>query len=99
MAFDYEKRKPVTTLIVIGGAGITLVGSIAAGLWWLPRSGIYQRTLAGKAALMEAESTRQVRVLEAKAEFEFVEGEWRVKHVKCNVWGDVMEGQLEESDD
>ena len=110
MAFDYEKKKPVTTLIVIGGAGITLVGSIAAGLWWLPRSGIYQRTLAGKAALMEAESTRQVRVLEAKArmdfasleakaEFEFVEGEWRVKHVKCNVWGDVMEGQLEESDD
>jgi len=22
-------------------------------------------------------------------DFEFIEGAWRVKHVKCNVWGDV----------
>ena len=87
MNFDYEKRNLATTLIAIGGFGITLV---VAGLW-------DQRTLAGKTALMEAESTSQVRVLEAKAEFEFVEGEWRVKHAKCNVWGDVMWDQQEEN--
>lgn len=39
-------------------------------LWGFPQLGVYNRTLAGKAALMEAESTRQVRVLEAKAKQE-----------------------------
>lgn len=43
---------------------------IAFVLWGLPQLGVYNRTLAGKAALMEAESTRQVRVLEAKAKQE-----------------------------
>jgi regulator of protease activity HflC (stomatin/prohibitin superfamily) len=44
--------------------------SLAIILWGLPQLGVYNRTLAGKAALMEAESTRQVRVLEAKAKQE-----------------------------
>jgi regulator of protease activity HflC (stomatin/prohibitin superfamily) len=52
--------------------GYTIVGCLILGivLWGLPRLGVYNRTLAGKAALMEAESTRQVRVLEAKAKQE-----------------------------
>jgi regulator of protease activity HflC (stomatin/prohibitin superfamily) len=45
-------------------ASIAFVGFI---LWGIPQFGVYNRTLAGKAALMEAESTRQVKVLEAKA--------------------------------
>lgn len=45
--------------------GVSLV--IALCFWGLPQFGVYSRTLAGKAALMEAESTRQVKVLEAKA--------------------------------
>lgn len=50
--------------------GSIFVGLIALFLWGGPQLGVYNRTLAGKAALMEAESTRQVRVLEAKAKQE-----------------------------
>ena len=51
---------------------LTIVSIAVLGfiLWGLPQLGVYNRTLAGKAALMEAESTRQVRVLEAKAKRE-----------------------------
>lgn len=44
-----------------------VVGLLAFAVWGFPQLGVYNRTMAGKAALMEAESTRQVRVLEAKA--------------------------------
>ena len=54
-------------LIIVGGIAITGIAIIGLGIWALPQIGVYNRTLAGKAALMEAESTRQVRVLEAKA--------------------------------
>lgn len=50
--------------------GIASVSALAFILWGLPQLGVYNRTLSGKAALMEAESTRQVRVLEAKAKLE-----------------------------
>ena len=56
-----------TTYIV---ASISFTSALAIVLWGLPQLGVYNRTLAGKAALMEAESTRQVRVLEAKAKQE-----------------------------
>lgn len=46
---------------------LSAVLALAIVLWGLPQLGVYNRTLAGKAALMEAESTRQVKVLEAKA--------------------------------
>ena len=49
---------------------VAVVAFIAFVIWGLPQLGVYNRTLAGKAALMEAESTRQVRVLEAKAKEE-----------------------------
>lgn len=47
--------------------GTPVVAVLALILWGIPQLGVYNRTLAGKASLMEAESTRQVRVLEAKA--------------------------------
>lgn len=52
-------------LITLSGAAL-----LAFVLWGVPQFGVYNRTLTGKAALMEAESTRQVRVLEAKARLE-----------------------------
>lgn len=54
-----------TALIALSSASL-----LAFVVWGLPQLGVYNRTLAGKAALMEAESTRQVRVLEAKAKQE-----------------------------
>lgn len=63
---------------------ISAVALLAFILWGLPQLGVYNRTLAGKAALMEAESTRQVRVLEAKAKRESatLEAEAEVERAK-----------------
>ena len=67
------------TLLSVAGVGL-----LAFILWGLPQLGVYNRTLAGKAALMEAESTRQVRVLEAKAKRESatLEAEAEVERAK-----------------
>lgn len=46
---------------------VASLAALAFVLWGFPQLGVYNRTLAGKASLMEAESTRQVKVLEAKA--------------------------------
>jgi hypothetical protein len=49
---------------------IPITGSAAAlafVIWLIPQLGIYYATSNGRAALMEAESTRQVRVLESRA--------------------------------
>lgn len=58
----------LSTTTILLSTGILVL--VAFMLWGLPQLGVYNRTLAGKAALMEAESTRQVRVLEAKAKQE-----------------------------
>lgn len=70
-----------------GTAVVVTIGAVAAlafVIWGLPQLGVYNRTLAGKAALMEAESTRQVRVLEAKAKREasVLEAEAEVERAK-----------------
>lgn len=52
-------------------------------LWGLPQLGVYNRTLAGRAALMEAESTRQVRVLDAKAKQESAQLEAQAEVTKA----------------
>ena len=60
----------IARIIAVGGIAVISIAIIGAGLWALPQIGVYNRTMAGKAALMEAESTRQVRVLEAKAKMD-----------------------------
>jgi regulator of protease activity HflC (stomatin/prohibitin superfamily) len=45
-------------------AGVVLIGGLAFGL---PQYNVWTKTLNGKALLQEAEYTRQVKVLEAKA--------------------------------
>lgn len=63
---------------------VSAIGVLALILFGGPQLGVYNRTLAGKAALMEAESTRQVRVLEAKAKREAatLEAEAEVERAK-----------------
>lgn len=63
-----------TVLIALSSASL-----LAFVIWGFPQLGVYNRTLAGKAALMEAESTRQVRVLEAKAKQESAQLEARAE--------------------
>jgi hypothetical protein len=49
----------------------TVVVVLCAGvLWLLPQVGAYYSQVGGRGALLKAESTRQVRVLEAKAKLE-----------------------------
>lgn len=61
-------RSEIDPTAVLLAVGIPALAALM--IWGLPQVGVYNRTLAGKAALMEAESTRQVRVLEAKAKME-----------------------------
>jgi len=70
--FQNDHERSELLFVVVVGATITILcaGAIGALAWGLPQFGVYSRTLAGKAALMEAESTRQVRVLEAKAKMD-----------------------------
>ena len=49
------------------GIGILIVAGLAFGL---PQYGVWTKTLNGKAQLQEAEYTRQVAVLEAKAKYD-----------------------------
>lgn len=65
------------------GAVVVGIAFIAFVLWGWPQLGVYNRTLAGRAALMEAESTRQVRVLEAKAKQESAALEARAEVTKA----------------
>jgi regulator of protease activity HflC (stomatin/prohibitin superfamily) len=67
LGYDEDRTATVLTILLFSGVGIAILAFV---LWGIPQFGVYNRTLAGKAALMEAESTRQVRVLEAKAKRE-----------------------------
>lgn len=69
------------TQITITALGVTAAAAFI--LWGLPQLGVYNRTLAGRAALMEAESTRQVRVLEAKAKQESAQLEAQAEVTKA----------------
>lgn len=51
----------------IVGAGVIVLGLCAVLALGLPQYGVYQKSLNGKAQLQEAEFTRQVAVLEARA--------------------------------
>lgn len=69
-----------TTVVAIT---LGTVAAVAFVLWGLPQLGVYNRTLRGRAALMEAESTRQVRVLEAKARQESAQLEAQAEVTKA----------------
>lgn len=56
-----------TNVIALGLAGVIVIAGLAFGL---PQYGVWTKTLNGKAQLQEAEYTRQVAVLEAKAKLD-----------------------------
>jgi len=49
---------------------LLIIAVVGAGCWVWPKYGVYQQTLAGTARLREAESSRQIKTLEAKAALE-----------------------------
>jgi regulator of protease activity HflC (stomatin/prohibitin superfamily) len=53
--------------LVVVLAGVVVIAGLAFGL---PQYGVWTKTLNGKAQLQEAEYTRQVAVLEAKAKYD-----------------------------
>jgi regulator of protease activity HflC (stomatin/prohibitin superfamily) len=57
-----ESSVPFWCILIAGSAT-----ALAFVIWLIPQLVIYYATSNGKAALMEAESTRQVRVLESRA--------------------------------
>lgn len=61
------RNNTTQNFIIIGLLGAIIVGGLAFGL---PQYGVYTKTLNGKAQLQEAEFTRQVAVLEAKAKLD-----------------------------
>lgn len=58
-------NKSENTAIALVLAGLLL--AVSGLIWLVPQINVYYRSMGGKAALMEAESTRQVKVLESKA--------------------------------
>lgn len=62
-----SKNDETAAVIMIG---VALVALVAGGVWLLPQIGAYYAQMGGRGALLSAESTRQVKVLEAKAKLE-----------------------------
>jgi regulator of protease activity HflC (stomatin/prohibitin superfamily) len=60
-------KNNTSNIVIIGLLTVLVVGGLAFGL---PQYGVYTKTLNGKAQLQEAEFTRQVAVLEAKAKLD-----------------------------
>lgn len=54
----------------IGWALLVAAGLVCLGMWGCPQYHVYQQDLSGQARLKEAESSRQIAVLEARAKKE-----------------------------
>lgn len=60
--------KIITRTLIVGC--LILSGAIGVGCWGYPQYNVYSQEMDGKAKLAEAESSRQIAVLEAKAKME-----------------------------
>lgn len=67
MSRNEQGNSELLALIGIGAAALVVIGGV---IFILPQIGVYYKQMSGKGLLLEAESTRQVRVLEAKAKLE-----------------------------
>ena len=55
---------------VSGVAVVSIIGMVMLGMWGYPRYVVYEQTQAGMGKLAEAQSSRQIAVLEAEAKRE-----------------------------
>lgn len=67
---SYSKKDGALALAGWFIAVAAAVAVIGGAIWALPQIGAYYAQVGGRGALLSAESTRQVRVLEAKAKLE-----------------------------
>ena len=58
------------TAVLIAVGVVLLLGLTGFGCWAVPKWNVYSQEMAGKAKLAEAESSRQIAILEAKAKQE-----------------------------
>ena len=69
-----DSRQEMVTVVVSRGvyvlAVLAVLGLLAGGLYGCPRYMVYERELAGRAALVEAENSKKVQIEEAKANLE-----------------------------
>ncbi len=78
-----DQTNITAALIVYLGLGSIFLGSIAFLFWVIPQYGLYSARLSGEAKLREAESTRQVRVLESKAKADAADLEAKAKVIQA----------------
>lgn len=55
---------------LLAGAVLAIMGVIAVPMWLLPKWNVYSSQMSGIAKLAEAESSRQIAVLESKAKYD-----------------------------
>lgn len=72
MSTQEEIDKATTKFVVgwIARIGLILATLTALGMWGCPQWNVYSATLAGRAKLREADSSRQIAVVEAEAKRE-----------------------------
>jgi hypothetical protein len=63
---SFMSNKSEDTVFLASILAVLLL-AVSGLIWLIPQVNVYYRSMSGKAALMEAESTRQVKVLESKA--------------------------------
>jgi regulator of protease activity HflC (stomatin/prohibitin superfamily) len=66
-----QRGESLLSLIALIAVALFLVfGGVGGCMWGYPKYRVYSQEMAGKALLAEAESSRQVAVLEAKAKLD-----------------------------
>lgn len=60
-------------ILTVGTVALAVGLFIVLPMWLYPKYNVYSQTMSGKAKLAEAESSRQVAVLEAKAKMDSAE--------------------------
>jgi len=67
-----DENPSETTAIVstVGLIAFVIIGLTTLGMWGCPKYDVYMKEMAGHAAYSQAESTRQIRVLEAQAKLD-----------------------------
>jgi regulator of protease activity HflC (stomatin/prohibitin superfamily) len=68
--YNPQRPSPFAFLAVVLILGLLLAGCIALWMWGYPKYRVYSQEMAGRALLAEAESSRQIAVLEARAKLD-----------------------------